>query len=80
MFPFHACLYPETQPFGIVGVVVRMSIGVASHPGNKGLAALSARSPISQKLPPLLFKVGNCQNARAITQFVTQSLFMKLTH
>ena len=79
MFPFHACLYPETQSFGIVGVVVRMSIGVASHPGNKGLAALSARDPISEKLTRLLFKVGNCHNAKAITQFITQSLFFRLT-
>ena len=29
-------------------------------------------APISQKLPPLLFKVGNCHSAKAITQFVTQ--------
>jgi len=40
----------------------------------------SKAAAIGQKLPPLLFKVGNCQSAKAITEFVTRGAFRHLTY
>jgi hypothetical protein len=42
--------------------------------------SLSNSDLIGEEFPLLLFKGGNCQSAKAITQFITQSRFSWLTH